>query len=134
MVSREELKGKWNAVKSRLQENWKQLTDEDLKRFEAGTDRLVGTIEQKTGASRREVEDFLNQCVQEAENVSARTREYADQAAEALKESYRRASESTEQISQRIGETVSRRPVQAVAVALAVGAVAGCLFAMARRR
>lgn len=60
--------------------------------------------------------------------------QYADQAAEILRDGYRRASESTSQFSQRLGETVTRRPIQSVAVALAVGAVAGCLYAMTRRR
>lgn len=134
MVSREELKGRWNEVKGRLQEQWGQLTEDDLSRIEGGAERLVGAIQQKTGATRREVENFLEQCVHDASGMSALTREYADQAAEAVKDGYKRAADSTGEFSRRIGETVARRPVEAVAVALVAGAVLGCMYAMSRRR
>lgn len=134
MVSREELKGRWNEVKGQLQEHWSQLTEDDLRRIEGGAERLVGAIQKKTGATRREVESFLEHCVQDASGMSALTREYIDQAAEAVKDGYKRASESTGELSRRVGDTVTRRPLESIALAVAMGAVVGCWYAMSRRR
>ena len=134
MVSREELKGRWHEVKGRLKEQWGQLTEEDFSRIEGGAERLVGAIQQKTGATRREVESFLEHVVQDASGMSAMTREYVEQTAEAMKDGYKRAAESTGELSKRLGESVSRRPIESVAIAVAVGAVVGCLYAMTRRR
>lgn len=134
MVSREELKGRWHEVKGRLKEQWGQLTEDDFSRIEGGAERLVGAIQHRTGATRREVESFLEQCVQDASGLSAMTREYVEQAAEAMRDGYKRAADSTSEFSKRLGETVARRPIESVAIALAMGAVMGCMYAMTRRR
>ncbi|WP_164100750.1 CsbD family protein [Candidatus Laterigemmans baculatus] len=133
MVSRDELKGRWHEVKGRLKEQWDQLSEEDFSRIEGGAERLVGAIQQKTGATRREVESFLERCMQDASGMSALTREYIDQAADAMRDGYKRAADSTGEFSKRLGERVSRKPIESLAIALAMGAVVGCMYAMSRR-
>ena len=134
MVTREELQGKWNEVKGRLQEQWGQLTDEDFRFVEGGADRLVGAIQQKTGATRREIEHFLDGVVNSSGRISEHAKEYADHAADAVRDGYRRASDTTSDLGRRVGETVSSRPIEAILVAGLVGVIAGCLFSMTRKR
>ena len=134
MVTREELKGKWNEVKGRLQENWGQLTDDDLRQVEGGTDRLVGAIQRKTGAARTEIERFLERAMDEVGSMSHISRQYADYAMDAVRDGYHRASEQTGELTHRLGSSISRRPLESVLIAAAIGAVAGCMILATRRR
>lgn len=138
MVTREELKGHWNEVKGRLKEHWGELTEDDFSRIEGGADRLVGAIQQKTGATRREVEQVLNRCMEESGMYAAQAMEsaqhYAASAADAMHASYDRTAELAEEASRRLVESVRTRPGQAIAVAFGVGIAAGLLLAVGRRR
>lgn len=57
-----QLEGKWQQVKGRVQEQWGELTDDDLDRIEGRRERLVGIIKERTGkteeAIERELEDL----------------------------------------------------------------------------
>ncbi|SRR6056297_2000825 len=132
MVTREELKGQWNQVKGRLLEHWGQLTDEDLRQVEGGTDRLVGTIQEKTGATRREVENFIERVTEEASSLSNLGREYAGQAMDAVREGYESAGRQTHELSDRLGHTISRRPLESILIAAAIGLFAGIIFSASR--
>lgn len=145
MVTREELKGQWNQVKGRLQEHWGQLTDDDLSGARGSTDQLVGVVQQKTGATRREIEDFLDNAVQEGnrigQQVSETAQQYADvanqyaaEASDYVKDNYRRAAEVSGQYADRVAETVRTRPGESLAIAFGLGIAAGALFFMKGRR
>jgi uncharacterized protein YjbJ (UPF0337 family) len=50
------MKGKWNELKGKVKEQWGDLTNDDLDRIEGQRDQLVGTIQQRYGKAREEVE------------------------------------------------------------------------------
>jgi uncharacterized protein YjbJ (UPF0337 family) len=50
------MKGKWNELKGKVKEQWGDLTNDDLDRIEGQRDQLVGTIQQRYGKARDEVE------------------------------------------------------------------------------
>ncbi|MCA9136949.1 MAG: CsbD family protein [Planctomycetales bacterium] len=145
MVTKEELKGQWNQVKGRLQEHWGQLTDDDLRRAEGSADRLVGVVQQKTGATRREVEDFLQDIFcdtnQIKERVTEAARQYAETASEYaaeagdyVKQNYRLASDKGAQYGEKLAHTVRSRPTESLAIAFGLGIAAGALFFLKNRR
>jgi len=138
VVTREEIKGRWNEVKGRLQEHWGQLTDDDLQQFRGSTNELIGVIQQKTGATRNEIESFLSNIVSEGENVAARMSEaahrYADEAGEYARENYGRVASATSDLSGQVVRSVQRRPGESMAIAFGLGLLAGALFFMGRRR
>lgn len=51
-----QLKGKWNEIKGKVKERWGDLTNDDLDRIEGRRDQLIGTIQQRYGKARDEVE------------------------------------------------------------------------------
>ena len=53
------LTGKWNQVKGQLKEKYGELTDEDLIYQEGKEDQLLGKIQEKTGKTRQEIQDFI---------------------------------------------------------------------------
>ncbi|SMP59213.1 Uncharacterized conserved protein YjbJ, UPF0337 family [Neorhodopirellula lusitana] len=145
MITKQELTGQWNEVKGRLQEHWGQLTDDDLNRVSGSADQLVGVVQQKTGATRREIEDFLSGMFKDSdrlkEKVSEAAHQYADvageyaaEAGEYLKENYRRASQVSGDYSQQLAHTVRTRPAESMAIAFGLGIAAGALFFIKGRR
>jgi uncharacterized protein YjbJ (UPF0337 family) len=144
MANREQIKGHWNEVKGRLKDHWGQLTDDDLRRAEGSTDQLVGVVQQKTGATKTEIEKFIdgilgsgNLSDQAAETVHA----YADAAQSAAsdaaayaRENYERLATQTEDYTQKVSETVRSRPAESMAIAFGLGLAAGALFFLGRKK
>lgn len=58
------LEGKWNQLKGKVRQEWGDLTDDDLDRIAGKRDELIGTIQERYGRSRdnveREVNEFLS--------------------------------------------------------------------------
>jgi uncharacterized protein YjbJ (UPF0337 family) len=137
MITREELAGNWNRLKGRIRETWGQITDDDLQKGQGSVEQLVGTIQEKTGVARREIEQFVTGVVREASSMTDQlaqgAREYAHSAADAIQDGYSAAQKKTEELSRQVAQTVSYRPLESLAIAFGVGIAAGLLLAMNRR-
>ncbi|MGE5403056.1 MAG: CsbD family protein [Ignavibacteriales bacterium] len=59
-MDRLEIKGNWNVIKGRLKQKYSNLTDDDLKYEEGKDDELLGRLQKKTGQSRQEIINFIN--------------------------------------------------------------------------
>lgn len=55
------LKGAWNEVKGKIKQQYADLTDDDLLYEEGKEDELLGRIQKKTGKTRDQVVDWLNE-------------------------------------------------------------------------
>lgn len=55
------LKGAWNETKGKIKQSYADLTDDDLLYEEGKEDELVGRLQTKTGKTRDEVVDWLNE-------------------------------------------------------------------------
>jgi len=51
--------GRWNSLKGELKSRWATLTDNDLHQIGGNVDKLVGTIQQKTGETQQDIEKWL---------------------------------------------------------------------------
>jgi uncharacterized protein YjbJ (UPF0337 family) len=56
--------GIWNQFRGRVREAWGVLTEDDLDRTEGKWDRIVGTIQEKTGEGIDSIEDRLSQLLE----------------------------------------------------------------------
>ena len=54
------LKGAWNEIKGKAKQSYADLTDDDLLYEEGKEDELVGRLQTKTGKTRDEVVNWLN--------------------------------------------------------------------------
>ena len=143
MVNRQELRGQWNEVKGRLKEHWGQLTEDDLQRAEGSTDQLVGVVQQKTGATRSEVESFLDNVLNGrlSDRAAETVQQYADAAQTAAtdaaayaRENYRRLASQSGEYTAKVAETVRSRPAESLAIAFGLGIAAGALFFMGTKK
>lgn len=131
MVTRQELEGQWNQVKGKLQERWASLTDDELQRVKGNATELVGVIQQRTGETRRAVEDFLATAVKDgsgrAQQAVDSAREYADHAMHAAKDAYGEASAQLSSGMHQAQQVVRQKPMESVAVAFGAGLMAGII-------
>ncbi len=143
MVNRQELKGQWNEVKGRLKEHWGQLTEDDLRRAEGSADQLVGVVQQKTGATRNEIESFLENVLHGSytDQAADAVQHYADaaqavaaDAAAYARENYRRLATQSGDYTAKVAETVRSRPAESLAIAFGLGIAAGALFFMGNKK
>jgi uncharacterized protein YjbJ (UPF0337 family) len=55
-MNKDILQGKRRELKGRVKEQWGKLTDDDLDRIEAQTERLVGLLQQRYGYAKEKAE------------------------------------------------------------------------------
>jgi len=65
------LQGQWKQLRGKIQEQWGNLTDDDLDRVNGQYDQLVGALQERYGYGKVEAEarlsDFLNAVVDAVE-------------------------------------------------------------------
>ena len=57
-----QMKGNWNVAKGKMKQKFAQLTDNDLQYVEGKEEELIGRIQKRTGQSRQDVEDAIDEC------------------------------------------------------------------------
>ena len=60
IMTKLEIKGKWNEIKGRLKQKYAQLTDDDLAFEEGKEDELFRRIQKKTGEAKEDIRDFIS--------------------------------------------------------------------------
>jgi uncharacterized protein YjbJ (UPF0337 family) len=50
------IEGKWKQLRGRAQQQWGQLTDDDLDQIAGKRDELIGKLQERTGVARDEAE------------------------------------------------------------------------------
>ena len=144
MISQQELQGTWNQLKGRIKDRWGQLTDSDLTQAEGNVEQLVGMIQQKTGAARRDVEAFFDQAVKEGSNMANRVansakeyassaKEYANQAGEALTQGYDDVQQRLQQGYEQAEDVIRARPAESLTVAFGAGLITGIVVSLLMR-
>lgn len=140
MVSQESLRGNWNQVVGAIKKEFGQITGDDLTRVRGNIDQLIGLIQEKTGRSREQVDAFLSTCCSTAgdsyKHIAETASQYANAAGESLQQNYDRVAESAQQGYQQAVRTVSKRPMESLAIAVGAGMLAGLVFglSLSRRR
>ena len=60
----DELKKKWNQIKSKKKKKWAKLTDDDWTQLQGDKEKLVGKIQERYGVAKeqaeKELRDFFN--------------------------------------------------------------------------
>lgn len=134
MITRQELEGHWKQIVGQVREKWGQLTDDELEQAQGNTDQLVGVIQQKTGESRRAIEDFLHEAVENGRTVVERAKGVVHDYADRAREQYDFMADKVRDGYAEAEQMVQRRPAESVAVVFGVGLIAGLLASVLLRR
>lgn len=57
----DKLKGNWNQIKGKLKSTYGELTDDDLRYSEGKEDELIGQIQEKTGKTKEQIKEVIDQ-------------------------------------------------------------------------
>jgi uncharacterized protein YjbJ (UPF0337 family) len=134
MISNERIEGNWNSVVGAVRKRFGDITGDDLQRAQGSAEQLVGLLQRKTGQSREQIEAFLNDCCQSTSEtmhrISEKAGEYAQHAGEAMRENYDYLSSNAQRGYDYTLRSMSRRPVESVAIALGAGVLAGLIVGL----
>ena len=133
MVNQSVLQGNWKQIRGKLKEKWGNLADDDVASFDGNVDQLVGKIQQKTGETRTQVEQFLEQVSEEGASVVARAQESAQHAAEYMRETAGKIGDSVSDGYAAAESFVQDRPATSVAFAFGCGIAVGVGLALLLR-
>lgn len=59
-MNKEDFKATWNRVKGEAKEQWANLTDDDIKKIDGKSDKLLATLQEKYGYTKEEAEKHMN--------------------------------------------------------------------------
>ncbi len=131
----EQIRGTWNQIAGAVREKYGQITKDDILSADGNLQRLIGTIQEKTGESREVIEKYVESARQNAgayvNRVYDSASDYASTAANELRDQYGRLSSSVADGVESAKEVVHRRPMESVLTAFGVGIAAGLLAAFA---
>ena len=134
MISQQTLEGNWNEIKGKIRTHWGQLTDDDLSQFHGEVDKLVGTIQRKTGEGREAIERYLNELSGSASSTLGQAaesvRQYSSRASDNMQETAKQAAEQVRAGYAEAERFVRDRPRESLAVCFGVGLVTGVLISM----
>jgi uncharacterized protein YjbJ (UPF0337 family) len=134
MINQQILEGRWNEIKGRLRSHWGQLTDDDLPQFHGEVDKLIGTIQRKTGEGREAIEKYINEVSGSAASMFGQTaeqvRRFSNQAADNLQHSAQQAAAQFRTGMDEADRFVRERPRESLAICFGVGVVTGVLVSM----
>ncbi|HEV7278591.1 MAG TPA: CsbD family protein [Pirellulaceae bacterium] len=137
-MNEQTLQGHWNEIKGGVQKKWGQITEDDLRMAQGDVDRLIGTIQRKTGEGREAIMKFM----EETAGISAGTlaqvmesvRGYAQQASEQSREQAQAAMEAARQGYESTEELVRQRPMESMLTCFGVGVLTGVVVGLMVRR
>ncbi len=137
MLNVEEVRDHWETIRCKLKEKWDQLTDEDLQMINDNIDQVITRIQERIGAERRTVEEFL-QYAADAAPTTGQLKEAAQHAAE---QAAQRVRQGYDQVSQRVQEgyqtaerSIRTRPLESIATTFMFGLLTGVVLGMVMRR
>jgi uncharacterized protein YjbJ (UPF0337 family) len=131
-LNQQTLQGNWNQIKGKLHEKWGDLTEDDFRSAQGSVERLVGTIQERTGETRAAIEDFLDEVATNSGPAMKRAAEtirtYAEHAAESVQDVAQHASESVQAGFSQTQRLVRRRPFESVMTCFGIGVVTGLII------
>ena len=132
MVTRDQLMGNWNGIVGSIKEKFGEFTKDELTRVEGNFEQLVGLVQRKSGQSKEQISEFITECSRTAgttyNQVANRASHYADAAGEAIRDNYDRVASEAKRGLDYTAQTVGRRPVESLALAIGAGVVAGVML------
>jgi uncharacterized protein YjbJ (UPF0337 family) len=136
MATQLELRGNWNEIVGGLKRRWGQLTDDELSSAEGNLERLIGTVQRKTGETRSAIEKYLGEVLDEANasGFAQQAKEYADQTREQIQHAATQAAKSVQEGYQEAKEVAKSHPLETALAAFGVGMVGGLVVGWMIRR
>jgi ElaB/YqjD/DUF883 family membrane-anchored ribosome-binding protein len=113
-MNQDSLKDVWQQLRSKIQEQWSDLTEEDLDTIAGDKDKLLDKIQELYSLTKKEVQADWNKFYKES--------------SKALNEIQEETSTAFENIEETLTGFVKKSPYKAVGIAAVVGLLVGLRF------
>lgn len=123
-----ELTGKWDSVASATKQKYSQITDKDLEAAKGDLNKLAATIQKKAGKSRKQIEEFFDECCASGDSMLAQANEFVSNAGESIREGYDQAADQARRGYDSTVSTMAKHPIGSLGVGLGIGLVLGLLI------
>lgn len=141
MSTKSELQGVWKQIEGAVREKWGQLTDNDLQEASGSVQKLMATIQRRTGQARDQIEETLASMMDQAESlggqayrtaggIAGRAAEMAGSAAETVQNAAAGAADSLRQGVEQTKRMVAERPAQSLSICFGIGVAIGLATGM----
>ena len=129
-------------VKGKIQQEYANVTNDDLDKLKGQRDQIIGMIQEKTGVAKEEIGKFINSVSESATEFSKQAaetaRQYRDVATERATDAAANARESAEKVAGQISDqaqagyiqaqrVVRDRPAESLAVCFGAGVLVGVI-------
>ncbi len=134
MVSSNELMANWSGIIESLRAKFGNFTRDELARVEGNFEELVKLVQRKSGRSKEQIASFVSDCCESAGTtygqVANRASHYADAAGEVIRDNYDRVASEAKKGLNYTAQSVGRRPLESLALAVGSGIIAGVLIGL----
>lgn len=135
----------WQEIMGKLHDRWGTLKEEDLRGARGDVDKLVGTIQRRTGETRDAIQRFLDEIADgysgTAQQAADAIRNFAGRAAESVQGMAGRAAESVQGAKDQASESlrtgvkqtrqmVRQHPMESLLTCFGAGVVTGVVIGM----
>ena len=140
-----DLKKKWQDIKTKAKQQWNKLKNEDLDAIEGSYSQLVEKVgaayELTKDEATKKVNDYLDKqglsyLPEEAEafkdKVAEKASETKDKLEEYLKDSCHKIKKYSENAEENLAQYIKSNPLKTVGIALIAGLLTGKLFSLRR--
>lgn len=138
MISQQTILGNWDEIKGKLRSKWGALTDDDLAVFNGNVEQLLGAIQQKTGAGRESIENFLGQITSGASaavsGVGETVRAGAQHAVDGFQAASQNASAAVREGYADVEAMVRKRPAESLLACFGAGLITGVVLSLLLQR
>jgi len=132
VLNTQEIQGHWDVLRGKLKERWGKLTDKDLQIVSGNIDQLIGRIEERTGAGREAIEEFINDVLNSPNVSHAREAisQYAQGAAQMAQETYGQVRDQAQEQYERAEDMVRTHPRESIAAVFGLGVITGVVVGL----
>ncbi|HVV99679.1 MAG TPA: CsbD family protein [Planctomycetaceae bacterium] len=132
-MNTQELKGQWNTIRGKVKEKWGQLTDDDLQIAGGDFHQLIGTIQQRTGETRQQIEEYLSSITEGGQDAMQQMQEQFRRASEMAQQGMGQAREAAQRGIEMAEKWVESRPAESLAAILGLGLITGVVVGLLLR-
>jgi len=143
VLTNQQLQANWPAAKEKIQHNWPELSDSDIRECDRDTRKLIARINHKTGATLPEIEAVL-ESIAMGEGIMENLSKQATAAVESTQEAAAAALEQTQQSAEDLAASVQEgyaeterlvrsKPMESIAVCFGVGLISGVIIGLSMR-
>jgi len=138
MTDHDAIQRSWQQISETLRQHWAQLTNDELKSFDGDINDLVNLIQRKTGEARQIIERYLDELMAGAASKVKESaddvREYAIESREQLQEGAQQAAEVLRECYRKAEAYARKRPTETMLFCFGAGILAGVMLGFSTRR